>query len=298
MAIAISLRTVISLISFVFSISTMLNIGLASKLEVLTHTFRQYRLLLRALLVNLFIVPLLALIASRLYPIEHPIVVGLLLAMMAPGASLIPRLAQIAHANVAVATGLMFALSFIAVFTIPITVWFALPGDNSSANLVRIIGWLILVQLVPLGVGLLINSHRPAVAERVRLWTARISNICLLPIVLLMLLVSIRSFIVLFGSGALVVSLLCVAASFVPGYLLGGREIGVRRVMTLTTVVRNSAISLVIARAIFTDDTVSATVVEYSVFVLLAALALTFYWSRQTRVSQSRQLGASEDGRP
>jgi BASS family bile acid:Na+ symporter len=128
----------------------------------------QHRSLIgRALLANVILVPLAALILVRLLNMPLALATGLFLAAAAPGAPFAPKLAERTRGPYPVAVGLMFVLAMVSVVTTPATVAFGLPAEGGAEiDFWPIFIMLVLVQSLPLLLGVSINSRRPDTAQR------------------------------------------------------------------------------------------------------------------------------------
>ena len=139
-----------------------------------------------------------------------------------------------------------------------------LPGVEVDAGQIALS--LIVTMLVPLLIGLFIKARYEGVAETLQPVMSQISNVSLALLLVLMLGLNIRNVIDLFGTGAILATLLFIAISLLVGYLLGGPGTGTKQVLALGSGQRNLAAAFVIATANFAD--------QPNVLVYLAAAGL------------------------
>ena len=201
---------------------------------------------------------------SRIIPLEEDVQIGLLLLGTAAGAPSLPKLAQIAKANVAFAVGLMTMLMVVTIVYLPIVLPLLLPGVEVDAGQIAVS--LIVQMLVPLIIGRLIKARYEGAAQTLQPVMAQISNISLALLLVLMLVVNFRNVLALFGTGAILATLLFIAISVVGGYFLGGPGTDTKQVLALGTGQRNLAAAFLIAAANFAD--------QPNVLVYLAATSL------------------------
>ena len=71
-------------------------------------------------------------------------------------------------------------------------------------------------------------------------------------------------------------------ASWAAGWLLGGREAGQRKAMTLTASLRNVGVGLVIATGSFGGTPAVTAVIAYGLFAVVGSLLLALVWGRWT----------------
>jgi BASS family bile acid:Na+ symporter len=68
------------------------------------------------------------------------------------------------------------------------------------------------------------------------------------------------------------------SASILVGGLLGGREAGLRRALSITTSLRNVSVALVIATGSFTGTAAITAVAAYGILSLIAGLLVALLW--------------------
>ena len=258
------MSTLQNLLTFAFVLSSMLSMGLSLTVSQILQPLRSTRLVIMALAANLVVVPAAAFALSRIIPLEEDVQIGLLLLGTAAGAPSLPKLAQIAKANMAFAVGLMTMLMVVTIVYLPIVLPLLLPGVEVDAGQIAVS--LIVQMLVPLIIGLLIKARYEGTAQTLQPVMAQISNISLALLLVLMLVVNFRNVLALFGTGAILATLLFIAISVVAGYFLGGPATDTKRVLALGTGQRNLAAAFLIATANFAE--------QPNVLVYLAAVSL------------------------
>jgi predicted Na+-dependent transporter len=258
------LSTLQSLFTLAFVVTSMLSMGLSLTVSQILQPLRNPRLVIMALAANFVVVPAVAFALSRIIPLEQDVQIGLLLLGTAAGAPFLPKLAQIAKANIAFAVGLMTMLIIVTIVYLPIVLPLLLPGVEVDAGKIALT--LIVQMLVPLIIGLLVKARYEGAAGELQPVMAQVANISLALLLVLMLAVNFSNVIALFGTGAIIATLLFVAISVVAGYFLGGPATDNKRVLALGTGQRNLAASFLIAGSSFAD--------QPNVLVYLAAAGL------------------------
>jgi BASS family bile acid:Na+ symporter len=133
-----------------------------------------------------------------------------------------------------------------------------------------IAGPLVVLMLLPLGIGLAINARFAPLARWSLLVLKPIVNISLILLTVLLIGLNLSALIGTIGSGAILVSILYVGITFGLGYALGGPDPGNRRVLALGTSQRNIAAALVTATSSGADpDTVVMLLVTTIVGLVL-----------------------------
>ena len=152
---------------------------------------RNGKLVFFALLANFVLMPLAALAIARLLRLDQPLGIALLLLGAAAGAPFLPKLAGIAKGNLAFAVGLMVLLMVLTVGYMPLVLPLLLEGV--SVDPMKIARSLVLLMLLPLGVGLAVNARFGSVAEKMRAPLNRISTLSLVLLIVLLLVTNIQN---------------------------------------------------------------------------------------------------------
>jgi BASS family bile acid:Na+ symporter len=257
----------------VFVVSSTLSVGLGLTVPQILAPLRNGRLVVLSLLANFVLPPIAAISLARLLGLDEPLAIGLLLVAVAGGAPFLLKLADMAHANMPFAVGLMVVLMVVTVGYMPIVLPLLLAGVSvNPANIARS---LILLMLIPLAVGLAVRASHPPGAARVRPAVALVSSISMIFVVVLTTAGHFGSMMSILGSFGILAALMFVAICFGIGWVLGGPDAGTRGVLSLGTAQRNTAAALVVAGQNFSDAkvVVTITVVMIVSFLVLMPLA-------------------------
>jgi len=179
--------TTVAMLSFV--VSSMLAMGTGLTVGEIVAALRNHRLIMVALLANFVLMPLGALTLAKVLWLDEPLGVGLLLLGCAAGAPFLPKLAQLSGGNLPFAVGSMVLLMIITVGYLPIVLPLLLP--EVTVNPAKIAQSLIVLMLLPLGIGLFVKGRHGRLSARVKPFLDRLSSISL---VLLILIISIVNF--------------------------------------------------------------------------------------------------------
>jgi BASS family bile acid:Na+ symporter len=219
------------------------------------------------------LVPLVALLLTKIIALDSSLAIGLLLLATAAGAPFLPKLAEVSKSNVPLSVGLMVLLMVVTVFYVPIVLPLLLPGVQ--VNPLEIARSLIILMLLPLAIGLFIYARYETIARSLQPYMAQASSTSLLMVFVLMLILNIQSVIGTVGSGALLAALLMIAASLGIGYLLGGQRQDAKLVTALGSAQRNVAAAMVVATGNFSNDPKVLTMILVgSLFMLVILMPL------------------------
>jgi bile acid:Na+ symporter, BASS family len=255
-----------------FVVSSMLAVGLSLTIGQIMVPLRNGKLVCLALLANFVLMPVTALAIARLLRLDQPLGIALLLLGAAAGAPFLPKLAGIAKGNLAFAVGLMVLLMVLTVAYMPLVLPLLLEGV--SIDPLKIARSLLLLMLLPLGVGLAVKARFESLAERTRAPLNRISSLSLALLIVLLLSTNIRNVTALFGTRGILASILFLLGGAGIGWLLGGPGLGTKGVLALGTAQRNIAAALVVAGKNFDDPTVLVMIVVVAVVGLLILMPL------------------------
>lgn len=263
-------EAIAKLSGLLFVVASMLAMGLSLTMAQILQPLRNLRLVILPLVASFVLVPLLAEGVVHVIPLDQPLKTGLIVLATAAGAPFLPKLVQGAKGNVAFGVGLMVLLMVVTIAYMPIVLPLLLPG-------VKVDPWaiaksLIVLMLVPLAIGLMIGSHSPDTAAHWQPVMAKTSTIALLVLLVTGLGLNVSSIINLIGTGGLAAALLFLAGSFVIGFVLGGRDPGVRNVMALGTAQRNVSAALVVTAQNFAGSTTLPFVLVTALLGLLVLL--------------------------
>ena len=253
-----------------FVLTSMLAMGLSLTIPMIIQPLKNVSLVVRALLANFILVPLLAYLILLVIPMDQSLGTGLIVLACAAGAPFLPKLVQGAKGDVAFGVGLMVMLMVVTIIYLPIVLPLLLSG-------VEVDPWaiaqsLIVTMLVPLVIGLLIKSHSPDAADH---WFPVMNKISSLTVLLLLVAglgLNASNIVGLIGSGGLLGLLIFIIGALLIGLILGGRDNQVRSVMGLGTAQRNVAAAIVVSTQNFPGSDTLVLVLVAAIFMLLVLL--------------------------
>lgn len=270
--------TLQKIVAIVLLVSLTFNAGLLMNRAAMLDTIKRVGVLLRALVANFVIVPVLAVLVTRLYHLADPIAAGLLLMAMAPGVPFILLAGgRKKGGSLELAIELTFILAALSTITIPITARLVLSeGHGASVPLSQLTA-LGLFQLLPLLFGAFLAARRPALALSITPFFKRLTLICLIALFALIMPQIVRSIALLFGSFGMLAMLTTVLLSLATGWFAGGRQAKYRYTVAIGSALRNPGSAAVIATT-FKSPAVEAAVAAYVIvqFVMAAVAGEIF----------------------
>ena len=256
----------------VFIVAGMAAMGLGLTLARIVEPLRDLRMVVGLLVANFVVVPIAAVLAARLLPMEEAAATAVILIGCCAGAPFLPKLAQLAKGDPGLAVGAMVLLMVTTIVYAPIVV--PLVVEGASVDPFEIAQSLVVLMLIPLGIGLLVRARYVELADE---WVGRMgqaSSVGLLLGIGGSLLMTWREIIGAIGTWVFVGAAIVLVVALAAGWLLSmGRPTGDRTVAALATAQRNIAAAIVIAVSIGGDTLVYTLVGALVIPVVLIVLA-------------------------
>jgi len=273
-----NLETIQTILLIIYIALTMFLMGLRLTWSHIRLLSEHRNLLGRTLLVNILIVPAVALLLVLILTLPKDFAIGLFLIAAAPGAPFAPKFAERVKGPFPVAVAMMFVLVVVSLITIPATVTLILLQKREAIIVFSAIFFmLILIQTSPLLVGIAVNSRWETISSRVRRPLTAAANI-LVVVVIALVIVTNWGKLSEVDWRMLVAVILLLLASLLFGWLLGGPALLTRRVLAFVTSARNVAVALLVAETIFPRTDADVGIMVFAVAMLIADIALAAYW--------------------
>jgi BASS family bile acid:Na+ symporter len=254
----------------IFAIASMTAVGIRYTLRDILEPLRNVRGVILALVANFLAVPLLAWVILRLLSLERSYGIGLVLVASAAGAPFVIKLTKISGGSVAFAAGLLVLLLVVSIGYMPLVV--PQLTTDVTVSTWAIAAPLVMTMLLPLVVGLIVDRLSPRITKRVLPALLILSNVALVVLVVVTFLLHVATVRGVFGTGAILASVLLLLGAFAIGWLLGGFGEHLDDEMAFGTAQRNYAAAMVVASQSFGDPGVLVMVVVVS----LVSMAVLF----------------------
>jgi BASS family bile acid:Na+ symporter len=238
----------------VFVISTMLNVGLTQKPADILEHLSNWPFVLRMLLGNFVLVPLVAYVILTRADFDLALKVGLFIFSLCAGAPFLIKLTQISQNDLALGAATMMLLMVATAAYVPLVLPRVLTEVVVDAG--AIARSLLLQMILPIVAGMLAAQVLPSLTRTAQPWIARLGNYALYVLLAATLIGYLQNMLAIVGSGAIFVGLVIVVAAFGIGYFLGGRTDSLHDVGALGTAQRNTAAGVLIATQNFSDPNV------------------------------------------
>ena len=279
-----TIELLLNLLLKVYIVSVMFAMGLQLSLPHIKKELTNTGFVVRALLANIIIVPILSMLVIQLAPLSPELVIALVLVASAPGYA--PILSEIAGGNLARTAALMFLMAVVSLATTPAVATIMFAGQASiSINPLSVIMTLLFFQILPLAAGLVLRSQRLELAQRLKGIFGLTARISILIVMGAFLLLEFR-FILHTPWSSLLSVLLISTGGLVAGYLLGGPATADRKTLALNTKIRNLGLALLIAGSEFGGQHVEREIIVYGLIMYGVAILATVYWRRNAKPTE------------
>jgi BASS family bile acid:Na+ symporter len=257
---------------FLFIVAGMAAMGLSLTVQRVVEPLRDARMVALLLAANFVAVPAVAIAATRILPMDENAATATLLVACCAGAPFLPKLAGLAKGDPALAVGSMVLLMVVTVVYAPVVLPLVVEGATVAAW--DIASSLIVLMLIPLGLGLFAKARYEAFADSIVAQTGQISSVGLMVGIAAALLVSWRDVFGAVGSWIFIGVAIVLVAGLVFGYATGvGHSQRDMIVLGLATAQRNIAAALVVAASLGGDVIVLTMVGALVIPIVLIVLA-------------------------
>ena len=254
----------------IFLVSTMLASGLSLTVGQIFGPFRNVRIAISVVVASYIIIPLLAVVISRIIGIEQPLRYGLVLLAMAAGAEAGPKLTANANANVGLSVGILIVSIGITIFYVPLMIGLLLPDVHIEKG--HLLMKLLLTVALPIILGLFLKSRFEKFADSISKYMHKISSVFMLLMAAIIILLNYKQILELFGTGAILAAIIFIVAGFGTGFLLGLPERATSLAMGYMHGARNASIALMIASQVFGDQPKILLMITLVVVLMLLVL--------------------------
>jgi bile acid:Na+ symporter, BASS family len=275
--------TYINMLSYLFVVVYMLSVPLETTRGEIIKTLGHWNLTGRALLANFIIIPILGIGIAQFFDLPPDIKIGFLLLAMAPGGLLALQFARVSNGNRVFAVALLFIFCLLAILVTPglVLLFFYREGAGQLP-----FAWLILMLLalivVPALVGRGLQRLIPQQAPKLGLWLGRLSIVIF--IIAAVMAGRYKSpAIKLMGTNGIEAIVLLILCAWGVGWFMGGPEVRNRKVLAISSSMRNVGVCLPIASNYFAGTEVFIPMLAFSGIMIPMNMAFALATGRALR---------------
>ncbi len=259
----------------IFIVTAMAFIGMSVTGEQVVTLLDERALVGRALIANLVLTPLLALLLVAIFPMAVEAKVALILLGAAPGGLNVVQFTTKIGGRLAHAAALLFVLSMISLVSTPLVLLFMpLPREPGQLTAIWNIVAFLAAVLAPMGLGALVRRHAPDLAKKLARPTNLVSTVSFVAAMIVGNSIRKQAAGTLSGT-VLLVLVLFVAGTLLIGWLMGGRDRADRQLMATATSIRNAGLVLLFSITLFPYSGVDNVVLAYMLLMIPPNAAIT-----------------------
>lgn len=278
---------------------TMLAIGSLLPREEVRQVFRRWPSVLGGTAVQYISMPLLAYCVGRLFGLEGPWMIGIVMVGCVPGAMASNVLTLMARGNVSYSVSLTTSATVLSPLIVPWVLWLALGRmveDFPAWQVCRDLVWMV---VIPVIAGHLLAQRFAIWATIARHVAAIIANLAILWIIAVVVGVNrdrISQLDLVLLEALIVVNILGYTAGFLGGWMLGLPS-GMRRALTLEVGMQNAGLGTTLAMGLFADQAAALPAALYTFGCMLTGTVLARVWAELSqRAPQLEEVSRSADG--
>jgi len=277
------LNTKETILLLVFLVTSMLSIGMQTRMSDLRSLAALRGFLVRTLLANFLVVPIMGVAVVRLLPLQPHVAGALLLLACTPGGLSALQFTSKVKGRASLAGAILFLLSFLALFVSPLILTLVLPGNvRVVVPHGRALFFLLVYLLLPLLAGMLFFIKVPGAA-------AKLSR----PLALTGVIAFLAFMVVTgdfrrvatgeIGMAAAGAMLIFIFVSMAVGWFMGGPTRDFRQILATSTSMRNAVLCLAIVESSSPGHAVLVPLIAFSLLMVPTNMLFTVYSAVQSK---------------
>ncbi len=296
------MQTVLSILQpiclVIFVYATMVGVGLTTTLGQIAASFKHPRPIILALVFNMVAAPLIAsivanLMADSLGEAAQTVIIAAVLINLFAGAPVGIKNVQIAGGDNVLGIALLGVLSLAVVIVTPFTASLFLPGDV-TVPVVNILLTLVVLVIIPLGIGLLIRAKKPAWIKKMAHPLGEVSTIFMVAVMVLFLLPNIPS-ILKSGWYVFFIFFIIFVLNFVVSYFCTYGPVIEKKTVSMISMCKNFGVALSVAGTAFASYGLTPLLMTYAIILLVGGLPIALVLKHFGGVSHAGQAAPSKE---
>jgi BASS family bile acid:Na+ symporter len=251
------------ILSYLFVVVYMVSVAMESTQGEIRTMLKDTRRMGFALLANIVIVPILAFVLVSLLPLRPDIRIGVMMLAVSPGGLFALQFARIAKGDRVFAVALVIVLLVLAIFITPLLAHWFFGREGEGGLFLRLVLLFLLLVAVPLILGRELQKRFSKIAPKVGRWLGLMSILIFIITAAMTGRFKTPSIKAL-GSDGIVVIIVLTIVCWIVGWLMGGPEIRNRKVLAISTAMRNFGVCIPIALHYFPGTEVMLPILAFS----------------------------------
>ena len=273
---------------------TMLAIGSLLPREEVMQVFDRWPTVLGGTAIQYMSMPLLAYGIGRLFGLEGPWMIGIVMVGCVPGAMASNVLTMIARGNVSYSVSLTTSATILSPLVVPWVLWLALGQMVEDFPVGKVFIDLCWMVVLPVVVGHTLSRVWPGWAAAARMVGAIIANLTILWIIAVVVAAN-RGGVSELDFRLIAALLMVNLCGYAAGYG-GGRTMGLpetmRRALTLEIGMQNAGLGTTLAMGLFDDERIALPAALYTFGCMFTGTILARVWAE----CSARKEGSAEGG--
>lgn len=246
-----------------FVVLVMFSIGLRVRGGELLDVLRGRSILIRTLVANCVLIPAIGVLLVSILPLTRDALIGLLLLAAIPGTPIAMQFTSRVESRLAFAAGMTAVLSLVSIIMTPLAVQaFPEAARQTERPILSLITAIALYIALPLCVGLLVSSRAPHIARKVVVPLVILATVAFVFLMWETRLARRQALHAIAGRGTILAMVLLLLSSMLIGWMIGG-DADTRRVLAISSSMRNVVIVLYISRYCFPETNVYMIPIVY-----------------------------------
>jgi BASS family bile acid:Na+ symporter len=266
----------------------MFGMGISLTLADFKRVFISPKAKIVGLVLQLLVLPLVAFALATLFRLPGELAVGLMVIAACPGGPTSNIISHLSKGDTALSVSLTATSSLITIFTIPLWVEFSLEhflGSDTDIHLsfLKTVLQLMVVTLLPIGLGLLLNAKKPNLCIRLDKPVKFFSLFFLILIVVIAVSreEDLLNQFKLAGPAAISLNVLTMTLGFGVAWLLGLQK-PQRITLAIETGIQNGTLALAISLGMLQNPRIAVPAVVYSLLMFATGILMILIFGRKT----------------
>lgn len=280
----------IQVIMTVLLLFLMFSMGLVTTLQDFKRVMLTPFTMGVGVIAEVFLVPLIALIAIRALDLPAPVAIGIMLLAICPGGPISNFFSHISGGNPALALTLTVITTFLSLVTMPAFFTWTFLGSHASGLTVPakyIMKILLISVIVPTILGMIVRAKKPEFAAQVVKYTEKLGAVLIMCVIGLMF---VQNRATIRDIGGLMLAVVCLVnvGGMLAGYLWGtifrrGRVVA--KTIVFEIGIQNIPLATVFAYGLFGADkavlaVITSMIVLYGIVAPLSSLAAVYIFKK------------------
>ena len=272
------LETPEKILMLIFLVTSMMSIGMQTSISELKSVIVSKDFLIRTLLVNFVVVPIVGMIVVRIFSLPPPVEGAILLLAFTPGGLSAIQFTSHVKGSAALSGAMVFFLSVLALFVSPLMLHLVLPKNVAIAvpygqTLIFLLAYLLL----PILIGMFLLKKVPHIATKL---SKPVGLVGVATFLAFMIVTSSDRKVAVgeIGITGVIAMLLLIVISMVVGWFMGGgSDPNAKQISAAATSMRNAVLCVAIVQISAPGHPVLVPLIAFSLLMVPPNMLFTIY---------------------